>query len=319
MTNGRDTLNRVAPEAADALRALEGAAWSEVATAGLLDLFDLVSRVCAGQLGLAPLTTPPGDGPYRWAERPAGSWRAIDDLSAAERSALGFAEQFGLDVASLRGADRAGLVAGFSDRVGMVVPVIYVLDYLPRVRAALDALFGASPPSAPVPAPADPGIWAAIDGVIRTVPRLEAVDPVTTELVRLRGARQHRCRICSSLRSRSALVAGADDGMFAAVDDYRPSRLTPAQKAALALTDAMVWTPGHIDPTVVADLEATTTEGQRVELVLDVARNSLNKIAVALGADQPHVSAGVEIFDVDGNGDLIYGVSLDDVPGPVPS
>jgi hypothetical protein len=50
-----------------------------------------------------------------------------------------------------------------------------------------------------------------------------------------------------------------------------------------------------------------------------VARNSLNKIAVALGADTPHVTEGVEIFDVDANGDLIYGVSLEDVPGPVPS
>jgi len=114
-------------------------------------------------------------------------------------------------------------------------------------------------------------------------------------------------------------VAGADDGVFAALDDYEHSGLTPALKAALALTDAMIWTPGRIGPLVVADLEATTTEAQRVELVLDVARNALNKIAVALGADAPHVSEGIEIFDVDGNGDLIYGVSLDDVPGPVRS
>jgi alkylhydroperoxidase family enzyme len=317
MTNGLDTLGRIAPEASDALRTLETAAWAEVTTAGLLDLFDLVSRVCAAQHGLTPLEAPPAGRPYRWGDRPAESWRTIADLSVAERSALGFAEQFGLDVGSLTGAHRAGLVAGFSDGVGTVVPVIYVLDYLPRVRAGLDALFGMSPPPDPEPRTDPPGIWAAIDGFIRAVPRLEALDPVTTELVRLRGARQHRCRICSSLRSRSALRAGADDGVFAAIDDYEHSALTLAQRAALAFTDAMVWTPGHIGEAVVADLRATSSEAQGVELVLDVARNALNKIAVALGADAPHVTEGVEIFDVDANGDLIYGVSLDDVPGPV--
>jgi alkylhydroperoxidase family enzyme len=318
MANGRDTLDRIAPEASAALRSLEAAAWAEVTTAGLLDLFDLVRRVCAAQHGLAPLEAPPADRPGRWADQPAESWRTIADLSPADRSALRFAEQFGLDVSALRGADRAALVAGFSDRVGTVVPVIYVMDYLPRIRAALDALFGISPPLVPAPWPDVPGIWAAIDGIIRAVPRLDSLDPVTTELVRLRGARQHQCRICSSLRSRSALVAGADDGVFAALDHYQDSSLTPSQKAALAFTDAMVWTPGRIEAAVVADLHATSTEAQCVELVLDVARNSLNKIAVALGADAPHVTEGVEIFDVDANGDLIYGVSLEDVPGPVP-
>ena len=65
---------------------------------------------------------------------------------------------------------------------------------------------------------------------IRVVPLL-GLDPVTCELVRLRGARQHQCRLCKSLRNRSAIVAGADDDMFAAVDSYETSSLGPRHRA----------------------------------------------------------------------------------------
>jgi hypothetical protein len=46
-----------------------------------------------------------------------------------------------------------------------------------------------------------------------------------------------------------------------------------------------------------------------VELVLDVARNAANKIAVAFGADEAHVTDGVEFYDVDERGELVYGLT----------
>ena len=144
---------------------------------------------------------------------------------------------------------------------------------------------------------------------IRAVPQLDALDPITSELVRLRGARQHRCRLCQSLRSRPALLAGADEETFAGVDSYESSDLSPLQKAALAFTDAMLWTPGHLE-TGAARLVELASEEQRVELVLDVTRNALNKIAVALGADAAHVDEGIEIYDVDADGGLVYGLTL---------
>ena len=73
----------------------------------------------------------------------------------------------------------------------------------------------------------------------------------------------------------------------------------------------MVWTPGHLEPGVVADLTRTATPAQQVELVMDVTRNALNKIAVALGADAAHVENGVEIYDVGPDGELQYGLTLD--------
>jgi hypothetical protein len=50
---------------------------------------------------------------------------------------------------------------------------------------------------------------------------------------------------------------------------------------------------------------------QGVELVLDVTRNALNKIAMALAADAAHVDQGIEIYDLDANGDPVYGLALD--------
>ena len=39
------------------------------------------------------------------------------------------------------------------------------------------------------------------------------------------------------------------------------------------------------------------------------SRNAANKIAVTLGADTAHVSDGVEYFDTDAHGDLLFGVT----------
>ena len=46
---------------------------------------------------------------------------------------------------------------------------------------------------------------------MRQVARLDTLDPVLTELVRLRGARQHECRLCGSRRSVAAIGAGAEE------------------------------------------------------------------------------------------------------------
>jgi AhpD family alkylhydroperoxidase len=155
------------------------------------------------------------------------------------------------------------------------------------------------------------GLWPALDGLIRTVPALDALDPVTSELVRLRGARQHNCRLCRSLRNRTALRAGATEDDFAALDNYEDSGLTPLQRAALQFTDAMIWTPGRISESTIMALAAAATPAQQVELVLDITRNALNKVAVGLGADAAHVAEGVELYEVAPDGSLHYGLDPD--------
>jgi AhpD family alkylhydroperoxidase len=137
-----------------------------------------------------------------------------------------------------------------------------------------------------------------------SVAQHRALDARLTELVRLRGARQHDCRLCASRRSQDAIAAGADDAEFAAVDDYANSDLPEPAKAALALVDAMIWTPTAIPEDVVAGVRRHLSDAQAVEVVLDVARNAANKIAVALRADAPEVTEGVQLFTTDMDGTL---------------
>jgi AhpD family alkylhydroperoxidase len=234
-----------------------------------------------------------------------------DRWQGNESSVLDFATQCCLDVASVTPEQRADFLAATGSLAGGLAAALWVVDLVPRARAALDALFGPGPWPVPEVVPAPAGLWGALDGLVRVVPALDALDPVTSELVRLRGARQHNCRLCRSLRSRSALRAGATESDFAAVDAYADSSLSPLARASLAFCDAILWTPGRIGSDVVTALRAEARPDQQVELVLDVTRNALNKVAVALGADAAHVEEGIEVYDVEPDGSLVYGLSAD--------
>ena len=305
--DGLGALQEVAPAPAQALADIEAVLWRDAAAAGLTDTLALAAEVCAGQVGLSPLRLP---GPSVAAFPASGDWRDLDTLAEPLPTALRFAEQFSCDVAGIDDALRGEVIAALGAGVGTYVQGLYVVDFLPRVRAALDGFFGTSSWPAPGAATFDGGLWAAMDVLIRSVPQLTALDPVTSELVRLRGARQHQCRICQSIRSRPALLAGADDDVFAAVDAYESSNLPPSQRAALAFTDGMIWTPGRIEVATYESVSAHFTPEARVELILDVTRNALNKVAVAMKADDPHVTEGYEIYDIEPNGDLVYGLTL---------
>jgi len=311
---GSTALRHHAPEAADALQRVVATAWSVSARHGSVDTVAAAGRLVAALHGTEPLLPPaPAGTPGRADPAPAGR-RDPAGPTEAQRPVLAFAEQCTLDVSAVTPGLRAGFLEAAGPTAGDLAAALWVVDVVPRTRAALDALVGHGPWPEPPPDAAGDDLWAALDGLIRTVPSLDALDPVTSELVRLRGARQHRCRLCSSLRSRAALRAGADDRAFAAVDDYRDSDLAPLARAALAFTDAMLWTPGRIDPATVAGLRAQADAAQQVELVLDVTRNALNKIAVALGADAAHVEDGIEIYDVAPDGSLVYGLEPDGAP-----
>ena len=296
MPCGSDALHTHAPAAADALEHAVVATWQVAADRGVLDLVAEAAVRSAGIHGLIALEAPV----------PVGAPGPDDRAEAV----LAFAEQCATDVAAVTAEQRAAFLGAAGPAVGDLAAALWVVDFVPRTRAALDALAGPGG----WPESADPGagpdLWSTLNDLIRTVPALDSLDPVTSELVRLRGARQHNCRLCRSLRSRPALLAGADESTFSAVDHYGDSELSPLARAALAFTDAMIWTPGRFDPTTVTDLTSLTTPAQQVELVLDVTRNALNKIAVALGADAAHVEHGVEIYDVEPDGSLVYGLTL---------
>jgi alkylhydroperoxidase family enzyme len=143
------------------------------------------------------------------------------------------------------------------------------------------------------------------------VARSEALDPLTTELVRLRGATVHNCRLCRSRLSVRAYDAAGDRSTFDAVDDYEHSTLTVRQKTALRLTDAVITQPALIDETLIGQVRAEFTTAESSEIILDVVRNATNKIAVAFSADAPVVTNGTEFFDTDEAGDVVADVDAD--------
>ena len=313
---GTDVLARLAPEVGSGLARLR-ADVGGVSPAGPLALADL--RI-AQLLGDEPVpwaltaASPPIEGPRL---RMLSQWPTSPLFSDGERTVLGCTEQFVIDVAGVDDRLRTELrsVLGPSSMLDVVV-ALFVLDYGRRVTMVLDRLFPGDPPlgsgGGPDGSAARPGsttgmgLLDGFDRLSRSVALLDAIDPVTTELVRLRGARQHNCRLCQSTRSARALESGADEDLFDCTERYEASDLVESQKVALRLTDAIITGPGGVDASLADQAHRCFTPEQVVELVMDVMRNSGQKVAVALAADDPHVTSGFERFEITADGEVNY-------------
>ena len=219
-----------------------------------------------------------------------------------------FAEQFSVDVSGITDEQRAALSAALGKATFGVVVQMYVADFLPRVKAGFVAL-GLPAPWAAQPQPDSDADVAGVvfDSLLPGVARLRELDPVTTEVVRLRGAMAHNCRLCKSLREAGALDAGGSESLYDDIEQFESSLLvTDPHKAALRYADALIWTPNHIEPAVAAGVTAHFSPAQARELTLDVMRNASNKIAVALKADAPRVEQGTERYLIDADGQTVY-------------
>jgi alkylhydroperoxidase family enzyme len=246
-----------------------------------------VRRVCADAMALPAL--------------PSGS-AASDDAAVRD-----FAEQFAADVSSITEAQRDAFLAATGNDAFAVTVCVFIADFVPRVTAGLAALG--------LPAIAGPAGWdhdvEPIDLVLNhfapTVGAMRALDPVTTEVVRLRGAFQHACRLCKSLREGAALDAGGSESMYDEIESYETSPLLEEpHRAALRFVDALIWTPSRIAPDVAAEVREHFTAAEALELTLDVMRNAANKIAVALAADAPRVTEGTERYLLGADGQPVY-------------
>jgi alkylhydroperoxidase family enzyme len=254
----------------------------------------LVRQTCAKTLSLPPL---PADATV---ERPDGE---------AESVVVEFAEQFSVDVSSIGDDLRARFAAALGNSVAHAVMLTFVADFAPRVRAGLEAL------GLPVPW-TDAIVWdhdsdpadVLLNAFLPAVGRLRALDPLTSEIVRLRGATQHNCRLCKSLREGHALDAGGSESLYAQIELYQTSdALTDRQKAALRYADALIWSPAAIESEVAAAVRAHYSDAEAFELTLDVMRNASNKIVVSLAADAPRVEQGTERYLIDEDGQMVYG------------
>ena len=256
-------------------------------------LVGLVRAVCASTLSLTPL--------------PAEVAVAAPE-SAVEQVVAAFAEQFSVDVSAIGDSQRAAFTTALGAATFPVVVQMFIADFLPRVRAGLEVL------GLPVTWVPDHPRWDhatdATDMVFNTllpaVARLRALDPVTAEVVRLRGAAQHNCRLCKSRREGTALDAGGSETLYDDIERFEASELlSDAQKAALRYVDALIWSPARIGPAVAAGVREHFSAEQARELTLDVLRNASNKIAVALKADAPRVEQGTELYVIDAEGQTL--------------
>lgn len=140
------------------------------------------------------------------------------------------------------------------------------------------------------------------------VARMRALDPVTSELVRLRGAAQHNCRVCKSLREVSALDAGGSETLYGEIERFDTSVLLDVRaKAALRYADALIWTPAHLAVDVAVEVRSRFSDDEAVELTFDIMRNASNKVAVSLGADAPRVQQGTERYRIGLDGQTVFG------------
>ena len=247
----------------------------------------LVREVCANAVSLPPLVAqgPPDDDPQ------------LAD----------FAEQFAVDVSVIDEHQRGAFMAALGRKAFQMAALIFVADFVPRVRAGLTALG-----FAPV---VDPIVWdrdtdpvdLLLNQFAPAIGALRTLDPVTTEVVRLRGAVQHDCRLCRSLREGAALDAGGNESLYDDIEHYESSALLDERhKAALRFVDALIWTPSKIDADVSAGVRAHFSDAEAMELTLDVMRNAANKIAVALGGDAPRVEQGTERYFLGVDGQPVY-------------
>jgi alkylhydroperoxidase family enzyme len=234
----------------------------------------------------------------------------IDEAREHDAVVAAFAEQFTVDVSGIGDNQRTQFVAALGKNAFRTVVAMFIADFVPRVWAGFEALGMGKPGNGGTPDwdhDTDP-IGVLLNDFVPAVARLRALDPVTTEVVRLRGAAQHNCRLCKSRREGGALDAGGSETLYADIEDYQSSaQLSEAHKAALRYVDALIWTPSRIDRDVVAGVREHFTEEEAFELTLDVMRNACNKIMVALGADAAQVTEGTELFRIDADGQTVVG------------
>ena len=234
------------------------------------------------------------------------------DLTASHNVAAAFAEQFIIDVSGITDADRESLAAHFpGEAMREFVTSLYILECTYRLSLIAQMLLtdDENPSIAidfvttSVVSTELPSIRDSLKDYQDAVVRGTDLDPVTTELVRLRCARTHNCRICQTLRLSDARAAGADDTMTSKVDFYELSDLDESHKIALRITDALITRPDTLSMETVAAARANYSPEQLAELCLDITKWSTQKIHVALGTDGadalPKNEQGISFFGFD--------------------
>jgi alkylhydroperoxidase family enzyme len=311
-----DQLRALRPEAAALLSLANERAWQTVSPVTLEQVRLRVAALIGNDAGLQRRsTTAREDGLSEEKIGRLAEYYKGHTFSQAEKDCLGFVEQFVIDVSSLTEADVAVLPRHFSaEETNDFVAALYVTECTQRLEIMATALLGAStrgPLDGPYrtgtsPDEASRTIQQVLASYQDAVVRTSVLDPITTELVRLRCARTHNCRICKTLRLSSARAAGVDEPMASKVDFYEESDLDERMKLALRITDAFITRPDTLTLGTVGQARSVFSAAELATLCLDITKWSTQKIKIALGTDGadalPKNERGVSFFTFDQDG-----------------
>lgn len=102
--------------------------------------------------------------------------------------------------------------------------------------------------------------------------RNRQLDPKLIELVRLRVAFHNQCRSCMAIRYTDALDAGLNEDLVCSLEKpYDAPGLTDAEKVAIRYGELFATNHLAIDDELFDELRRHYTEGQIVELALNVS------------------------------------------------
>lgn len=113
----------------------------------------------------------------------------IDGTSERDAVVGAFTEQFAVDVTGIEENQRTGLLSTLGNNAFRAVVAIFITDFLPRVWSGFEALGMGKPGNGDLVEwdhDMDP-VAAVLNDFLPAVARLRKLDPVTTEVARLRG------------------------------------------------------------------------------------------------------------------------------------
>jgi alkylhydroperoxidase family enzyme len=243
------------------------------------------------------------------------AWQPPASVGDRERRVLALADQFAVAVDGVSDAQLGVLAAELgSARVDALCNALYLLDMGLRLEQVAPVVL-ADAPAAPAAVEVGPGGVADEEGtaVIADViadfaaaaVRADGIDALTGELVRLRCAQVHHCRLCGSLRQRNALEDGFEEPMTERLARYEQGGFSAAAVAALHLVDALIMAPGDAGPDLKTELDRHYTGPQIAELCFDVVKWSQQKALVAMHSDAPPWE-GIHVLDFDELGHPLF-------------
>lgn len=114
----------------------------------------------------------------------------------------------------------------------------------------------------------------------------------TKEIVRINIAFHNQCKYCMATRYGSGRRAGIDEALVAQISDYEHGPFSERERAALALSDALVFDPPEIEKRLLERLRAAFSDDEILELVWAVCLwietgRLFAALGVPYGADAP--------------------------------